>query len=272
MEAQRKIPKIIHYCWLGGAPKPQSVLKCIESWRKACPDYEIREWNENNLNINDNIYTQQAYSAKAWGFVPDYLRLWIVYTYGGIYLDTDVEVLRSFDELLDNHAFAGFERGTGDDDGALVNFGQGFGAVAGNEVIYKHMEMYKDLSFILPDGQQNRVPSPCYTTQILAQLGLNRKNASVQDLGLIVVYSEDYFCPKNFVDGAIQITENTYSIHHFDGSWWTDREREMFSLARKFSCVMPRSEAMRCARAICVLRYEGVGAVIKKVTSRLVKK
>ena len=90
------IPKIIHYCWVGGKPKPQSVLYCIESWKRCCPDYEIREWNESNYDFTKNEYMRQAYEAKKWGFVPDYARLDIVYEYGGIYLDTDVEMLRSF--------------------------------------------------------------------------------------------------------------------------------------------------------------------------------
>ena len=220
------IPRIIHYCWLGGAEKPESVLRCIASWKKYCPDYQIKEWNESNLDINSNRYTQQAYEAKAWGFVPDYLRLWIVYNYGGIYLDTDVQVLRCFDSLLNNKAFIGFERDTGDSNGMFVNCGQGFGAEPRNEVIAAHMALYEDLQFALQDGSYNRTPSPHYTTSIMKQFGLDNKRNETQDLGSIVVYSDDYFCPKSFATGLVRKSKNTYSIHQFDGSWFSAEERE----------------------------------------------
>lgn len=219
------IPKIIHYCWLGGKPKPESVLKCIESWRKFCPDYEIKEWNESNLDVFANEYTRQAYEAKAWGFVPDYLRLWIIYTYGGIYLDTDVQIIKSFDSLLSFPAFAGFERGTGDSEGYYVNFGQGFGAEAYNEVILQHMNIYHDLLYKNPDGSFNRVASPHYTTQVLVDYGLNRKENSCQRLNGIVIFPDDYFCPKSFATGIIKTSRNTYSIHQFDGSWYSEEEQ-----------------------------------------------
>lgn len=220
------IPKIIHYCWLGGNPKPESVLRCIDSWRKFCPDYEIREWNESNLDINMNEYTRQAYEARAWGFVPDYLRLWIVYTHGGIYLDTDVQVVRSFDPLLSHTAFAGFEQGTADQDGAYVNFGQGFGAEAGNSVIREHMELYNDLLFRNPDGTYNRLASPHYTTDVLTARGLDRRQNTIQNLPDITVYPADRFCPKSFSTGMVKKTRDTYSIHQFDGSWYSQEEQD----------------------------------------------
>ncbi|MBQ8230385.1 MAG: glycosyl transferase [Lachnospiraceae bacterium] len=220
------IPKVIHYCWFGGKEKPESVMRCIASWRKHCPDYEIKEWNESNLDVTENAYTKQAYDVKAWGFVPDYLRLWIIYNYGGIYLDTDVQVLRSFDELLKNHAFMGFERDTGDSNGMFVNCGQGFGAEQGNDVIAAHMAQYVDLQFALPDGTYNRTPSPHYTTNVLKQFGLDNKRNEIQDLGAIVIYSDDYFCPKSFATGLVRKSKNTYSIHQFDGSWFSAEEQE----------------------------------------------
>lgn len=126
------IPKIIHYCWVGNCQKPKSVLYCIESWRKFCPDYRIIEWNESNYDFSKNKYMWQAYEAKKWGFVPDYARLDIVYQYGGIYLDTDVELVKNIDELLSHKAFMGFED-TGDGE-FFVNCGHGFGAEPGNEI------------------------------------------------------------------------------------------------------------------------------------------
>ena len=102
------IPKIIHYCWFGGAELPEKDRKCIESWKKFCPDYQIIEWNENNYDVTKNTYMYQAYQAKKWGFVPDYARLDIIYQHGGIYLDTDVELVKNLDSLLENDAFMGF--------------------------------------------------------------------------------------------------------------------------------------------------------------------
>lgn len=227
------IPKVIHYCWLGGNSKPESVIKCIDSWKRFCPDYEIREWNEENLDVFANSYTREAYNAKAWGFVPDYLRLWIVYNHGGIYVDTDVQIIRNFDPLLEYHAFAGFERGTENEDGYFINFGQGFGAEKYNPVIKKHMDLYNDLDFLLPDGSYNRIASPHYTTKVLQEYGLNRKDNNKQDLDKIVIFSDDYFCPKSFATGMIKKTNNTYSIHLFDGSWYSEEEQNQREIWEK---------------------------------------
>ena len=217
------IPKIIHYCWVGGAPKPKSVLYCIESWKKYCPDYEIREWNETNYDFSKNPYMKQAYEAKKWGFVPDYARLDIIYEYGGIYLDTDVEIIRSFDPLLKQEAFMGFEE-TGDGE-YFVNCGQGFGAVVHNEIIKKARDLYDHIDFINADGSLNMVPSPYYTTKSLQQFGLIKVNRE-QELSGLTVYSSEVLCPKNFRTGKIKITDKTVSIHHFTASWLDDKIRK----------------------------------------------
>lgn len=215
------IPKIIHYCWFGGAPKPESVQRCINSWKKYCPDFEIREWTEKDFDVTQNEYTRQAYEAKMWGFVPDYIRLWIIYHFGGIYLDTDVQIVRSFNDLLANAAFAGFERGTGN----YVALGLGFGAEAGNPFILEHMQQYDNLSFINPDGSYNKKPSPQYTTEILLRHGLDRDGEEIQYLDHITVYPTEFFCPKSFSTGLIERTSNTFSIHHYDASWFTDEDK-----------------------------------------------
>lgn len=210
------IPKIIHYCWVGGNPKPQSVLYCIESWKRCCPDYEIREWNETNYDFTKNEYMRQAYEAKKWGFVPDYARLDIVYEHGGIYLDTDVEMVRSFDDLLAHEAFFGFEN-TGN--GAFfVNCGHGFGAAAGHEAIRKARNIYERVSFLNDDGSLNLLASPYYTTQALRQMGLVQENRD-QFFSGVQVYASDVLCPKNFLTGQVKRTDRTVSIHHFTASW-----------------------------------------------------
>ncbi len=216
------IPKIIHYCWFGGGPKSENMLKCIASWKEFCPDYEIREWTEKECDINCLPYVKEAYEAKAWGFVPDYLRLWIIYNHGGIYLDTDVQIIRSLDPLLENESFMGFERGAKN----FVAAGLGFGAEKGSKVIKFLMEQYHDMHFLNEDGTYNRTPAPIYTTERLDSMGLDRTTGDkVQHLDGMTIYPAEYFCPKDFSTFEIYATENTYSIHHFDASWFNKDEK-----------------------------------------------
>ena len=198
------IPKVIHYCWFGKTEKPISVEKCIESWHRLCPDYEIKEWNEDNYDIHKHPFMEKAFTDKKWAFVSDYARLDILYTYGGLYLDTDVEIVKNFDRLLKNHAFMGFER----DD--LVGDGAGFGCVAGLNIFEEMMRCYDDMF--------EYIESPKLRTVILLKHGLIL-NGKKQDVDEVRVYPVEYFCPKNYLTGVVKVTSNTYSIHHFDGSW-----------------------------------------------------
>ena len=207
------IPKKIHYCWLGGNPLPESAKKCIRSWKKYCPDYEIIEWNESNYDFTKNRYMKEAFEAKKWGFVPDYARLDIIYQYGGIYLDTDVEMVRPFDDLLKYAGFAGFESDR------YVNLGQGFGAEPGNPVIKKLMDSYERTSFLNPDGSMNLTASPELNTATLADMGLCC-DGSLQTINGFTFLPPEYLCPKSFNDGIIRKTKNTYSIHHYGASWF----------------------------------------------------
>lgn len=263
------IPKKIHYCWFGGNPKPKSALKCIASWKKYCPDYEIIEWNESNIDINMNLYTKQAYEAKAWGFVPDYLRLWIIYNHGGIYLDTDVQMVKSFDPLLQNKAFGGFEAGN-IEKGLYVALGLGFGAEAGNEIIKKHMEVYDALQFTNADGTYNKLPAPSYTTNLFLNYGLDRHSDTIQKCGEFSVYPTDYFCPKRLDTGLTKLTENTFSIHQFDASWFDEDEQ----IKKKKRWKRMKREALvdyvihipnRVARSILGdVKYEKIKARLKR--------
>lgn len=255
MYTEQKIPKIIHYCWFGGGPKPESVCKCIESWKQYCPDYEIREWNESNVDISINEYTRQAFEMKAWGFVPDYLRLWIVYTYGGIYLDTDVQVIRCFDPLLNEDGFAGFE------DNESVALGLGFGAKPGNPVIWEQMRKYDSLQFIRDDGSLNRTASPKYSTEVMKLLGVKPDNGTVQRIDHFTCYPVEYFCPKDFRTGKMRLTENTFSIHHYDSSWWTEEQKLAGKIAMRLRKVLPEKLAKRLAKVAAILRCRGVAAL-----------
>lgn len=214
------IPKKIHYCWIGGNPLPASAKKCIASWKKYCPDYEIIEWNETNYDFTKNKYMKEALEAKKWGFAPDYARLDIIYQYGGIYLDTDVEIVKSFDDLLSSKGFAGFESKE------YVALGLGFGAEAGNPVIKKLMDSYESLNFRNSDGTLNLVASPELNTIEFCDLGLQKTGEYQEIMNCFKIFPADYFCPKSLNDGIIRKTDNTYSIHHFDATWYTEEQQK----------------------------------------------
>lgn len=212
------IPKIIHYCWFGKGKIPDIDQMRIESWRRYCPDYEIRLWNEENYDISKCEYMLEAYEAGKWGFVPDYARLDIVCAHGGIYLDTDVELIKPLDNLLENRMFCGFE----EDD--CVNFGSGFGSVPGHPMLAEMMRRYENIHFRKPDGSFNLTPSPAYQTEVLVAhgLALNNRKQIIED---VTVYPKEYFCPKDYITGVLSITESTYSVHHFAMSWVGETER-----------------------------------------------
>lgn len=220
------IPRKIHYCWFGNGEKSELVTKCIASWKKFCPDCEIIEWNESNYDVTKNIYMYQAYQAKRWGFVPDYARLDIIYTHGGIYLDTDVELIRNIDELFDGGGFMGFENITDAHQTTYsVNGGQGFGAPARHHLIMQMRDIYHNLQFVNEDGSLNLQPSPYYNTAVLVDNGMRTDN-TLQIIDGITVYPAEYFCPVNWKNKRCEITDNTYSIHHFNASWLSDAEKK----------------------------------------------
>lgn len=206
------IPKVIHYCWFGHNPLPQSALHCIESWKKYCPDYEIVQWNEDNFDILTNLYCKQAYEAKKWAFLTDYVRLKIIYEQGGIYLDTDVEVVRPLDELLHHECFIGRQPGF------QVNTGSGFGAVKGHPLIKTMLDDYAEIPFIKENGEMDLLTCPHRNSQWLFEHGMSHDD-SYQEIAGASIYPIEYFSPKDAYTRALNLTENTYSIHHCDGSW-----------------------------------------------------
>ena len=212
------IPKIIHYCWVGNCPKPKSVLYCIESWRKFCPDYRIIEWNESNYDFSKNKYMRQAYEAKKWGFVPDYARLDIVYQYGGIYLDTDVEVFKSFDDVLDNESFWGFEQ---------KNYvaTSTIGSCKHNSLIKMFLDAYNGRQFLKDDGTYDDLTNVAIITEILEGIGL-KVNGKYQKIdGYGTFYPQTYFSPYDYINCRYFISENTYAMHHFHKSWLSPKLR-----------------------------------------------
>lgn len=259
------IPKKIHYCWFGEKELPEKDKKCIESWKKYCPDYEIIQWNESNYDVSKCKYMHQAYMQKKWGFVPDYARLDIVYNEGGIYLDTDVELIKSLDEFLNLTGFMGFENKN------YVNLGAGFGAEKNNDVIRKLRDIYNEYQFIKSDGSNNMIASPKYTTYILKQLGLVMNNTT-QKVKEVTVFASDYFSPLNFLDGVLTPTDNTHSIHWFNMSWKEQDEIKLVQLQqeniRKYGERLGRL-INKCYILIYYFRKEGVKKSCRRLASKI---
>ena len=206
------IPKIIHYCWFGRGEKPELAKKCIASWKKFCPDFEICEWNEDNCDYLAMSFMAGAYAAKKYAFVSDVMRLIVLEQYGGVYFDTDVEVVRSISPLLNDEGFIGFENDQ------FVNSGQAMAAVPHQPVVQAMIEEYKKLHFANADGTVNAVGCPHLNSDVLERFGLVR-NGREQMVAGIHVYSADYFNPLDSVTGKLTKTENTYSIHWYSMSW-----------------------------------------------------
>ena len=219
------IPKVIHYCWFGNGEMPSITEKCIKSWKKYCPDYEIICWNEENFDLTQNKYMRQAYEAGKWAFVSDFARLKILHDHGGIYLDTDVELIRSLDSLLEYSGFMGF------DEKGIVATGLGFGAEAQNKIVGEFLRDYDDLEFILPDGSFDLTPCPDRNTAALKRLGMDMSNTDQTFMETRFLPSE-YLCPMDYYTGKKTITRNTYSIHHYCASWTSDVTKRTTRLKR----------------------------------------
>lgn len=216
-KGKEMIPKIIHYCWFGGKPLPKLAKKCIQSWEKYCPDYEIKRWDESNFDIDMFRYTREAYDCKKYAFVSDAARLWAMVTYGGIYMDTDVEVIKPLDEFLSVQAFSGFEKPEQIPTGIM-------GCEKGFPLFDDLLREYTDRAFIRSDGSFDMTTNVAYITKACLERGLVLNNEE-QEVDGMHLYPMDWFCPKNGSTGEISETENTYTIHHFAGSWGTPKDR-----------------------------------------------
>lgn len=221
------IPKIIHYCWFGGNPLPASVKRCISSWRRRCPDYKIVRWDESNFDFGDCRYADEAYREQKWAFVSDYARLKIVYENGGIYLDTDVYLIKSLDSLTENYdGFFGYEAGQ-----RLISTGLGFGAAAGNRFVKAMLDGYSDIPFINADGEPDLTPCPQRNTKPLCEMGLDTA-ARGQVIDGTAFLNEEVLCPISFFTGEKRITDKTLAIHRFDASWCNSSAKRSLRLKR----------------------------------------
>ncbi len=207
------VPKVIHYCWFGGNEKPDIIKKCIQSWREKCPDYEIKEWNESNFDVTINRYMYEAYQNKKWGFVPDYARAWIIYHYGGIYMDTDVELLDNMDSFLNYDSFMFWESEI------FFNLGMGFGAEKGNQIIKAVMDEYENRAFIKPNGKLDMLPSPAINTKSI------RNTIPEIRLG-------NY---DQIIDNNAFLSYSAYSrlMKHYGTATWTDKPNLSMDVSQK---------------------------------------
>lgn len=204
---KRLIPKTIHYCWFGENELPPLAQRCIESWKYFCPDYEIIQWNMNNYDVNKKRFTCECVGHH-WSALASYARLDILNQYGGIYMDVDVEMVKSFDDLLYHDAFMGFEVSN------YVNTGHGFGAKKGLDIFLENMEEYDKRSFLNSEGKwHDYIPSPILTTEVLKKHGL-KTNGQMQSVDNVTVYPSDYFDPAMQIPGS-----NTYSVHRYSSLW-----------------------------------------------------
>lgn len=215
---EQKIPKIIHYCWFGKKEIPHQYRKWMESWKIYCPDYEIIEWNEKNYDVYKNQYLRQAYELGKWAFVSDYARIDIVHRYGGVYLDTDVELLKNIDELLMNDGFCGFETSE------YVAYGLGFGAKKQNTILGAIKEYYDNTNFELMNGNFNDIVCPKIQTEVMKKYGLVC-NGEYQVLKEMTVYPSRVLCGMSPYSFKIQCDSATYAIHHYAASWVDDVQR-----------------------------------------------
>lgn len=209
---QQKIPNVIHYCWFGGKDKPEIIKKCMNSWHRNLPGYEIREWNEQNFDVNCNPFVKGAYDSKKFAFVSDYVRVHALYHFGGIYLDTDVEVYKTFDDLLYHDSFWGFEQ-----ENYIAT--STIGAEKGNQLIKLFLDSYKEKDFIKEDGSYDDLTNVAVITQILENMGL-KKNGELQKINNMgTFYPQTYFSPYDYINCRKLVNENTYAMHYFYKSW-----------------------------------------------------
>lgn len=221
------IPKVIHYCWFGKKPLPPMAIKCINSWKKFLPDFEIKEWNEKNFNISIIPYTAEAYKKKKYAFVSDYARFWILYNYGGIYFDTDVEIIQSLEPIITKGAFLGCENAPEQESSeTFVNPGLGMASPPKLQIFKDILDSYQADRFT-KNGSLNLTTIVTRTTNILKKHGLHN-SSNIQQIECLNIYPTEYFCPINYVTKEKKVTSNTYTIHHFAASWVSEYDNMPF--------------------------------------------
>lgn len=261
------IPKIIHYCWFGGKEKPADVQTYIASWHKYCPDYDFYEWNEHTFDVTQNDYCREAMKAKKWAFVTDYVRLKVLYDYGGIYMDSDVEVLKPLDPLLMFNGLSGYESQNHVPTGTM-------GACPRNEWICMLLHDYDERHFVLPDGSFDQTTNVEVITRLTQErygLKLHGQRIEFGDGNVFLPF--DYLCAKDPATHIVRRTSHTYTIHHFRGSWFDADVQEQVKEWREFFYryyqILPYRPAMYMASLHQAYCQGGVSMIVAKVQRRI---
>lgn len=248
------IPKKIHYCWFGGAPLPDLVQKCITSWQEHCPEYEIIRWDESNFDLNCCDYVKEAYQAQKWAFVSDVARLYALVTYGGIYMDTDMELLKPLDDILQYEAFSGFESEQRIPTGLMA-------CKAGHPFFQELLRSYNTIHFFLKDGSYDLTTNVTRITNTCLKYGLMLNN-TFQTINGFTLFPKDYFCPKDCETGILNMTNHTYAIHHFDGSWLSFEDKIFLEYKKKYQRFLPLRLAGYWAKFKAASRCRGLRSAI----------
>lgn len=238
------IPKIIHYCWFGKKDKPDIVKRCIHSWKTYLHDYKITEWNEENFDINSNNFVKEAYAKKKYAFVSDYVRVYALYHYGGIYMDTDVEVKQPFsDEILGNDSFWGFEE---------KNYiaTSTIGTKKGNKLIKRFLDSYDGKAFIREDGEIDTLTNVAIVSNIIEGIGIRLDGTYQRIEGICTVYPQEYFSPYDYINCYSKETKNTYTIHHFYKSWLPYKEKIKENIKKMISRIIGGHRVAQVRRII----------------------
>lgn len=255
------IPKKIHYCWFGGTPLPELTIKCLDSWKKFCPDYEIIQWNERNFDVDSYAYTREAYAAKKWAFVSDVARLHALTEQGGVYLDTDMELLATLDSLLDFEGVIGFE--TNERVGAGL-----IGCVSGFPLIQSWLDSYERDHFINIDGTCDLTTCVERVTNLLTVQGLELNN-HYQHINGCAIFPKDVFYPKDMETGKTTLTEHSMAIHHYDGSWLSEEDKLAGKFRQKLKKVFPQKVAGRVAKFLAMTKCKGFVAAVRETVAWL---
>ena len=268
------IPKIVHYCWFGGNEIGESGARCIETWKRFLPDYQIIRWDESNFDVGSCCYCAEAYEAKKWAFVSDYARFKILYKYGGIYLDTDVEILSNYEEIIDAGPFMGIghdydpcEVLPKGDLPITVNPGNGLGITPGHELYKDILDSYESSHFVSPKGDLNLETVVERVTKILIEHGL-MPTQGIQEIDGIQIYPAEYLCPLNYSTGKLTITDNTFSIHHFDSSWLTKQQLFEHRLNSYFiNHGVSARKAKQISAILEIVLYADIPRIVRKLRS-----
>lgn len=259
------IPKIIHYCWFGGKPLPESAKKCIASWKKFCPDYEIKEWNESNYDVHKIPYVSQAYTTKKYAFVSDYARFDIIYRFGGFYFDVDVELLKPLPQLDGYQGFFAMQ------EAGTVASGLGIASEKGTALYNEILQDYNRSEFLRANQKQDLTTVVTRVSDILKRHGL-KKTDILQTAAGYLIYPSEYFNPKNMKTQKTTITPNTVAIHHFDASWVIPSRKKYLNLYARLTKKLGHTTAgilLFPWRVFCVIQEVGISGLKKSILTKM---